>query len=185
VRLRSRRGRRLVLAANGKSLDPHRSLAPWVRRHVELQLELAAPVTAPGTVPLIQDCRSRGAPMSWRGLVVGCECGELAAEPCTEHELADAPETDLRNRVTGRCLWRCRSGSCTRRDSGYSGSYCAVAALNLTTSSAGTRPRSLTSMPWALAHSRTSVVFSPLAGARRPVRAGRRAAPLARRAAPA
>jgi site-specific recombinase XerD len=63
------------------------------------------------------------------------------------------------------------------------GSYCPVAALNFTTSSAGTRPRSLTSMPWALAHSRTSPVFSPLAAARRPVRAGRRAAPLARRAA--
>jgi hypothetical protein len=33
-----------------------------------------------------------------------------------------------------------------------------VAALNLATRSAGIRPRSLTSMPWALAHSRTSVV---------------------------
>jgi len=42
--------------------------------------------------------------------------------------------------------------------------YWLVAALNFTTSSAGTRPRSFTSMPWALAHSRTSVVFSPLAG---------------------
>jgi hypothetical protein len=38
-----------------------------------------------------------------------------------------------------------------------------VAALNLTTTSAGTRPRSFTSMPCALAHSRTSAVFSPLA----------------------
>jgi hypothetical protein len=41
--------------------------------------------------------------------------------------------------------------------------YVPVAALNLTTSSAGIRPRSLTSMPWTLAHSRTSVVSSPVA----------------------
>ena len=41
--------------------------------------------------------------------------------------------------------------------------YFPVAALNLTTSSAGTRPRSLTSMPCVLAHSRTSVVFRPFA----------------------
>jgi hypothetical protein len=75
------------------------------------------------------------------------------------------------------------SGAVPDGDGGYSGSYCPVAALNLTTSSAGTRPRSFTSMPWALAHSRTSVVFSPLGAGRRPVRAGRRAAPLARRAA--
>ena len=61
--------------------------------------------------------------------------------------------------------------------------YFPVASLNLATSSAGTRPRSFTSMPWALAHSRTSVVFgSPAAGLRAP-RAGRRAAPPARRAA--
>ena len=46
--------------------------------------------------------------------------------------------------------------------------YCPVAALNLATSSAGTRPRSFTSMPCAFAHSRTSVVFSPLSGPRRP-----------------
>ena len=43
------------------------------------------------------------------------------------------------------------------------GFYGAIAALNLTTSSAGIRPRSLTSMPWALAHSRTSVVFGAFA----------------------
>jgi len=84
-------------------------------------------------------------------------------------------------------LWSCRFGR--RPDPSMSLAvisrfYCAVAALNLTTSSAGTRPRSFTSMPWALAHSRTSVVFSPVAVARRPLRAGRRAAPLARRAAP-
>src|SRR5579863_9990787 len=42
--------------------------------------------------------------------------------------------------------------------------YWAFAALNLTTSSAGTRPRSLTSMPWDLAHSRTSEGFGPLLG---------------------
>ena len=54
------------------------------------------------------------------------------------------------------------------------GSYFSVAALNLMTSSAGTRPRSFTSMPCALAHSRTSVVYSPLARAPRLPRAGRR-----------
>ena len=44
-----------------------------------------------------------------------------------------------------------------------------MAALNLTTSSAGTRPRSFTSMPCALAHSRTSVVFiEDLLGGLRP-----------------
>ena len=68
-----------------------------------------------------------------------------------------------------------------------SGACCApywlVAALNLTTSSAGTRPRSFTSMPCALAHSRTSVVFSPLAAPRRPPRAARRDPPLTRRPA--
>jgi hypothetical protein len=58
-----------------------------------------------------------------------------------------------------------------------------VAALNLTTSSAGTRPRSFTSMPCALAHSRTSVEFRPLAEALRPLRADRRAPPLTRRPA--
>jgi hypothetical protein len=46
--------------------------------------------------------------------------------------------------------------------------YFAVAALNLATSSVGTRPRSFTSMPWALAYSRTSVVFAVLAGPLRP-----------------
>jgi hypothetical protein len=51
--------------------------------------------------------------------------------------------------------------------------YWLVAALNLRTSSAGTRPRSFTSMPCALAHSRTSVVFNPLAGPLRSPRAGR------------
>jgi 5-methyltetrahydropteroyltriglutamate--homocysteine methyltransferase len=60
-----------------------------------------------------------------------------------------------------------------------------IGALNFTSSSAGTRPRSFTSMPWALAHSRTSVVFSPLAAPRRALRAGRRVAPPTRRAAPA
>ena len=48
--------------------------------------------------------------------------------------------------------------------------YWLVAALNLATSSAGTRPRSFTSTRWALAHSRTCVVFSSLAGPRRPPR---------------
>jgi hypothetical protein len=37
-------------------------------------------------------------------------------------------------------------------------SYCPVAALNSTTSSAGTRLRCFTSMPCALAYSRTSVL---------------------------
>src|ERR1700751_5389385 len=55
--------------------------------------------------------------------------------------------------------------------------YRVAAALNLTISSAGTRPRSFTSMPCALAHSRTSVVFRPSADALRPPRAGRRQPP--------
>jgi hypothetical protein len=50
------------------------------------------------------------------------------------------------------------------------GFYGAIAALNLTTSSAGIRPRSLTSIPWALAHSRTSVVFRAFGCALRPLR---------------
>jgi hypothetical protein len=64
--------------------------------------------------------------------------------------------------------------------------YCAVAALNLTISSAGTRPRSLTSMPWDFAHSRTAVESVPLAlAALCPFRPGRRGGdPAARRAAP-
>jgi hypothetical protein len=64
------------------------------------------------------------------------------------------------------------------------GSYWPVAALNLTTRSAGTRPRSFTSMPCSLAHSRTSVVLRPLADPRRPPRAGRLAVLLTRLAAP-
>ena len=47
----------------------------------------------------------------------------------------------------------------------------------VTTRSAGTRPRSFTSMPCALAHSRTSVVFRPFADLRLPPRAGLRALP--------
>jgi hypothetical protein len=62
------------------------------------------------------------------------------------------------------------------------GPYCAVAALNLATSSAGTRPRSFTSMPCALAHSRTLVLSTPSA-ALRPPWAGRRVPSPARRAA--
>ena len=50
------------------------------------------------------------------------------------------------------------------------GFYGAIAALNLATSSAGIRPRSLTSIPWALAHSRTSVVFRAFGCALRPLR---------------
>ena len=57
-----------------------------------------------------------------------------------------------------------------------------MAALNLGASSAGTRPRSFTSMPCALAHCRISVGFSPLTDALRPARAGRLPPP-ARRAA--
>jgi hypothetical protein len=63
------------------------------------------------------------------------------------------------------------------------GSYCPVAAWNLTTSSAGTRPRSLTSMPCALAHSRTSVLSGPDFGVLRPLRAGPRLPLPVRRAA--
>ena len=43
-----------------------------------------------------------------------------------------------------------------------------MAALNLATRSAGTRRRSFTSVPCALAHSRTAVGFSPLTDALHP-----------------
>ena len=92
-----------------------------------------------------------------------------------EHELAGAPETDLP-------IWTRRLASAVLAIRGSR--YWPVAALNLTTSSAGTRPRSFTSMPCALAHSRTSVVFKPFADPLRPPRAGRLAVPPARRAAP-
>ena len=46
--------------------------------------------------------------------------------------------------------------------------YWLAAALNVATSSAGTRPRSFTSMPWPVARLWTSVVFSPLADPRVP-----------------
>ena len=73
-------------------------------------------------------------------------------------------------------------GMCVRRQGPpNAGPYCLVAALNRATSSAGTRPRSFTSMPCALAHSRTSVLSTPSARALRPLRPGRR--PPARRAA--
>jgi hypothetical protein len=62
------------------------------------------------------------------------------------------------------------------------GAYPVVAALNLGVSSAGSRPRSFTSVPCVLAHCRTSVGFSPLTDALRPARAGRLPPP-ARRAA--
>jgi hypothetical protein len=64
------------------------------------------------------------------------------------------------DRLVTRSLVRARSGSCLRVTArGHSARpYFPVAALNLATRSAGIRPRSLTSMPWALAHSRTSVV---------------------------
>jgi hypothetical protein len=78
-------------------------------------------------------------------------------------------------------------GMCVRHsspgDRERPGPYCPVAALNLATSSAGTRPRSLTAMPCALAHSRTSVLSTPPDGALPLPRAGRRAPPPARRAA--
>ena len=63
------------------------------------------------------------------------------------------------------------------------GAYPAVAALNLGASSAGSRPRSFTSVPCALARSRTSVGFSPLTDALRPARAGRLPPPARRTAA--
>lgn len=49
-----------------------------------------------------------------------------------------------------------------------------MAALNLATSSAGTRPRSFTSVPCALARSLTSAGFSPLTDTVRPAGACRR-----------
>lgn len=63
--------------------------------------------------------------------------------------------------------------------------YRAVAAWNLATSSLGTRPRSLTSMPCDLAHSRTAVGSGPLVlDALRRLWPGRRVTePGARRAA--
>jgi len=61
--------------------------------------------------------------------------------------------------------------------------YVLVASFNLAAHSARTRPRSFTSIPCALAHSRPLVGFGPLTGALRPPRAGRRAPPPARRAA--
>lgn len=67
-------------------------------------------------------------------------------------------------------MQRCyaRYSACADALSCWVGEYCTVywpvAALNLTISSAGTRPRSLTSMPWALAQSRTSVAFSSPTG---------------------
>jgi hypothetical protein len=51
--------------------------------------------------------------------------------------------------------------------------YVAMAAFNLATNSARTRPRSFTSMPRALAHSRTAVGFSRLTDALLPSRADR------------
>ena len=51
--------------------------------------------------------------------------------------------------------------------------YRVVAALNLTTSSAGTRPRSFTAIPCALAHSQTSVLSTPSARPLRLPAAGR------------
>jgi len=60
--------------------------------------------------------------------------------------------------------------------------YVAMAAFNLATNSARTRPRSFTSMPCALAHSRTAVGFSRLTDALLPSRADRLPPP-ARRAA--
>ena len=53
-----------------------------------------------------------------------------------------------------RCVRDIRSSARYRRCPDL---YWPVAALNFTISSAGTRPRSFTSMPCALAHSRTSV----------------------------
>lgn len=59
--------------------------------------------------------------------------------------------------------------------------YCRVAALNLATRSAGTRPRSFTSMPCALAHWRTSVLSArpPVPGDRPGLAATRRPRPAA------
>lgn len=56
-----------------------------------------------------------------------------------------------------------------------------VAALNFTASSVGIRPRSLTSVPCALAHSRICVVSGLLAVSLRPLRVARREVPLTRR----
>jgi hypothetical protein len=63
------------------------------------------------------------------------------------------------------------------------GIYLPVADRNLATTSAGTRPRSLMSNPFALAQSRISVVLSPFAAALAVFRAGRRLVPVTFRAA--
>jgi hypothetical protein len=61
------------------------------------------------------------------------------------------PESSLRLilRGCGSECWRC--------------SYCPAASRYLDTTSAGTRPRSLISMPWSLAHARTAWVSKVLA----------------------
>jgi hypothetical protein len=124
-----------------------------------------------------QQCRPKGSPgLSKRATSISsvhlyqrCRSGYYAYE-------ADPKALTLIG-MSGRHLYP------GRRVGNLPGCYFSVAALNLIMSSAGTRPRSLTSMPCALAHSRTSVVFSPFACALRPVWDGRRALPLTRRAA--
>jgi len=59
------------------------------------------------------------------------------------------------------------------------GSYCPVASRYLATTSAGTRPRSLMSIPRSLAQARTAVV-SMATALRRPLRAARRVPPALR-----
>ena len=96
--------------------------------------------------------------------------------------LATVPEAFSTRRTDTSASISCTGGSetsrrtlfgmCARgyaRIAGMLRAYCVVAALNLITSSAGTRPRSFTSMPCALAHSRTSVLSTPSARARRPL----------------
>jgi hypothetical protein len=91
-----------------------------------------------------------------------CRCDVSA--PLNHGRLCTAVHNCVRRQrpLFGMCVRHC----CLTSD-GCCGLYWPVAALNLTTSSAGTRPRSFTSMPCALAHSRTSVVSSPLADPRR------------------
>lgn len=89
--------------------------------------------------------------------------------PTRRNRLAEAAENPLRYVTTDEALNR-------------GAPYFPVAALNWAMSSAGIRPRSLTSRPWLLAQSRTWVLSAPAAAGLRWLRAERRA-PVTRRAA--
>src|SRR6266700_1449939 len=105
----------------------------------------------------------------------GWHHGDLTAGRVPQGDAVPAPKY-----VPGKYGW-----PATRHRAPVSAPYLPVAALNLVTTSAGIRPRSLISMSCALAHSRISAAFRPPAGALRTLRAGRRPLARSRRAAPA